>query len=402
MKRIYCRACNACGLQEVLNLGRQPPSNALLNSPKDKENYYPLRLVHCRACSLLQLDYDVPHDELFTSGYPYYSGQSKSWVNHCMAYADMIYQRLGLSKDSVVFEIGGNDGTLLANFRGRVFFLSNYEPSADVADAARSNSVPTITKSWGRGIAQVAYPADLIIANNVMAHDPDLQGFVETTAKYLARGGTFTAEFPWAKNLIELTQFDTIYHEHYSYFTLRALIPLFAEHGLSIYDVQKLSTHGGSLRIYASHTGTRETTKAVNKVLHEEADLGKMETYWKFRERAYGIRVDLEAFIESLQNEYPVTLVGYGAAAKGNTLLNWLGLGPSYITAVGDTTPAKIGKFLPGSHIPIVSEAQLMQYRPDYVLILPWNWRDEIVDRLHCIRAWGGQFVTAIPELKVF
>lgn len=402
MKRIYCRACNACGLQEVLNLGRQPPSNALLASPKDKENYYPLRLVHCRACSLLQLDYDVPHDELFTGAYPYYSGQSKQWVEHCRQYADMIYQRLGLTKESTIYEIGGNDGTLLANFAGRAFFLANYEPSDSVADHARSHGIPTVSKAWGRGIEQIAYPPDLIIANNVMAHDPDLQGFVETTAKYLNRGGTFTAEFPWAKNLIEQTQFDTIYHEHYSYFSLRALIPLFTEHGLSIYDVEKLPTHGGSLRIYASHTGAREVTKHVNDVLHEEADLGKMETYWKFRERAYSVRTEFETFLAHLSNEYPVTLCAYGAAAKGNTFINWLGLRASDIAAVGDTTPAKIGKFLPGSRIPIVSEAQLMQYRPDYVLILPWNWTQEITEKLHCIRAWGGQFVTAIPELKVF
>lgn len=400
---------------EVLSLGTQPPSNALLSTPTEKERYYPLRLVVCRQCNLLQLDYDVPHDELFTNQYPYFSGQSKQWVEHCAAYAAMIYKRLGLGKDSVVFEIGGNDGTLLKNFlrthtegggggkasrsEQPVFFVANYEASPNVADASRANGVPVVYKAWGRGVQQVAYPADLIIANNVLAHDPDIQGFVAATARYLNTGGTFTAEFPWALNLIEQTQFDTIYHEHYSYLTLHALVPLFIEYGLRIYDVEKLPTHGGSLRIYASHTGDHEVSKNVIDTMAEETKLSKMETYWAFRDRAYKIRSSVETFLASKPN---ALIAGYGAAAKGNTLINWLGLTKDDIVAVGDTTPAKVGKWLPGSRIPIVTEHTMLAYKPEYVWILPWNWTDEIVSRLQSIRGWGGQFVTAIPELKVF
>jgi len=390
---------------EVLNLGSQPPSNALLTDPNTLEEYYPLRLVVCRACYLLQLDYDVPHAQLFDSSYPYFSGQSAAWVEHCKQYVEMITKRLGIGKDSAVVEIGGNDGTLLKNFKKggsgskavaseTPFFLCSIDPSESVAEAAAKNGVGTIRKGFGRD-TRLPYKANLLIANNVLAHDPDLRGLVEGVAANLEIAGTFTAEFPWALNLIEQTQFDTIYHEHYSYFTLHALVPLFIEFGLRIYDVEELPTHGGSLRIYASATGAHEVKSSVMDLMAREAALLKMETYWKFRERAYALRADFEAFLWGKE------IYAYGAAAKGNTFLNWLRIEQG-ILAVGDTTPAKIGKFLPGTHIPVISEEEMLSKRPEYVLILPWNWASTIVDKLHCIRGWGGQFVTAIPELRVF
>jgi hypothetical protein len=394
MKRIYCRACDACGLMEVINLGRQPPSNALLDRADAKEQHYPLRMMVCRSCYLLQLDHDVPHTELFGDKYPYFSGASPSWVAHCRQYAGMISKRLDLQPGAVIVEIGGNDGTLLKNFQGT--HRLNIEPSKSVAEAAVQAGVPTIVQAWGHA-TKLDVTGDLIIANNVMAHTPDLQGFIQAIKHNLTRGGTFTAEFPWALKLIQGTQFDTIYHEHYSYLSLRALIPLFAEHGLSIYDVEELPTHGGSLRIYAAHVGTRETTASIGAVLYMEQELKLLETYWKFRERAFHTRSDLEVFLRAAGPVYAA-----GAAAKGNTLINWLGLNNFDIVAVSDPTPAKQRKFLPGSRIPIITEEQLLAQKPEYVLILAWNWAEEISSKLHAIRGWNGQFVTAIPGLRIF
>lgn len=394
MKRIYCRACDACGLMEVLNLGRQPPSNALLVSPLDKEDYYPLRLVSCRSCGLLQLDYDVPQSQLFNDSYPLYSGSVPGTVAKSKEYAEQMTKRFELRPSSLVVEIGGNDGTLLKQFQTQVL---NIEMSRGPMLAARAAGIPSLNYKWDHDPLVPAH-ADLIIANNVMAHNADPQGFVEGIAKALAPGGTFTAEFPWAARMIQGVQFDTIYHEHYSYFSLRALLPLFAEHGLQIYDVEELPyLHGGSLRIYATKTGTRETTLRVGLILDEEKDMLRAEQLYKFREKAYSARADLEAFLDS---KGPI--FAYGAAAKGNTLLNWIGANYGVILQVGDSSPEKIGKFLPGSHILVVDETTMLMHKPEYVLILPWNWKESIVDKLHCIRGWGGQFVTAIPELKVF
>lgn len=399
MKRIHCRACNACGLTEVLNLGRQPASNALLDNPISiGRREYPLRLVLCRHCNLLQLDYDVPHDELFGSDYPFFSGSVPGTVRNAVKYACDMISRLALDNESTVVEIGGNDGTLLKEFSDQR--VINVEMSASAAYASEAASIFTMRTPWGRHFGELPRErADLIIANNVMAHSPDPRGFIDCVKRNLGDFGTFTAQFPWALHMIEQCQFDTIYHEHYSYFTLRALMPLFAEHGLTIYDVEELPIHGGSLQIMVAHTGAMIPSIRIADFLarEREAGLDKLETYWKFRERAWSIRGDFEAFLSQHAPVY-----AYGAAAKGNTFLNWLHVSAEEILAVGDSTPAKIGKFLPGSNIPIISEAELLVRQPAYVVILPWNWKDNIVDKLHCIRGWGGQFVTAIPELKVF
>jgi len=398
MKRVHCRACNACGLQEVLDLGKQPPSNSLLVSVNQVETEYPLRLVLCRACNLLQLDYDVPHEELFSSAYPFYSGSVAGTVSNAPRYAKYMTDRLGLTTDSLVVEIGGNDGTVLKEFNTHKL---NFEVSPGPAKAAADIGVPTIVQRWGQHTYLPTGQPDFIYANNAFAHDPDPQAFVRAIADNLAAGGTFSAQFPWALRMIEQCQFDTIYHEHYSYFTLRALIPLFAEWGLTIYDAEELSIHGGSLQIMVSQVGTYPVTQRVADLLDLEraAGLERLETYWKFGEKARSIRANFESFLISHRHE---RIFAFGAAAKGNTFLNWLQVGAEYIEAVADTTPAKIGKFLPGTRIPIVSEIELQARRPDYVVILPWNWADSIADKLHYMRGRGAQFVTAIPELKVF
>lgn len=389
MKRIYCRACNACGLQPVLNLGRQAPANTL----KTDAVKYPLELVVCRACGLLQLDYDVPGDVLFDEDYPLYSASVPGTVARSKECAEYLTKRLCLTDSSLVVEIGGNDGTLLKQFKTNIL---NYERAPGPAKAAMRAGTPTMRSRWGSDVS-TPVPADLIIANNVMAHDPDLRSFVAGVARNLNRGGTFVAEFPWALRMIENAQFDTIYHEHYSYFSLRALIPLFTELGLQVYDVQELPDfHGGSLRIYATHIGKRAITASIYKFMELEKPLTQMETLIRFRDKAYSVKADMEAFLFTQG-----TIFAYGAAAKGSTFINWLGLDWTDIFAVGDSSPEKIGRHIPGTSIPIISEDALLLSKPSHVWILPWNWATQIGEKL-CAKGYTGKFVTAIPELKVF
>lgn len=395
-----CRSC--CGdCQEVLGLGEQPASNALLKSADEHEETYPLRVAVCTTCWLLQTTFDVDEKRLFSDEYPYFSGQSKQWVSHCNEFAEAAIKRFGLNDQSCVIEVGGNDGTSLLPFKGRVAGVWNIEPSKSVAAASEAAGIPVKPYFFGTPQGQ-QIQADLLIANNVMAHTPNINAFAEAIHATLKPGGTATIEFPWALNLIEGVQFDTIYHEHYSYLSLRALEPLFARHRLKIYDVQELPTHGGSLRVFAHRTDVAcpRVTSAVFEARRREIPLTVPETYERFARRARGIR---EQFWDFLGGRYQGTeiVAGYGAAAKGNTFLNFCQLNRQDIPFVADTTPAKIFKFLPGSRIQIVSEKMLIEERPKYVLILPWNWRDEIVEKLGVIRSWGGRFVTAIPELKI-
>jgi hypothetical protein len=387
--RTTCRACKG-PLVQILDLGRQPPSNALLPTPDAPEALYPLRLTRCTDCTLCQLDFDVPPAELFGASYPYFSGQSQHWVEHCRKYADLVWDRLALDKDSTVLEIGSNDGTLLKNFIGKCRAIG-VDPSASVAAAAERDGVPTTTASFTRAIC---WPrADLLIANNVLAHTPDIEEFVATMQQTLAIDGVATIEFPWVVSLLEQCQFDTIYHEHYSYLSVTALDKLFRRYNLYIYDLEHLTTHGGSLRLYICRTTFRYVSKSVDNALQREAELD----YTHFTRRAKKIRDDFIRFID-----YHRGLVyGYGAAAKGNTFLNYCVLSSFDIPAVGDTTPAKVGRFLPGSHIPVASEDELLALAPPYILILPWNWKDEIVTRLRA-KGYKGKFVTAIPSLEVF
>jgi hypothetical protein len=392
--RTTCRACGSLSLRHVLDLGTQGPSNALLAAVDQPEKTYPLVLVICLNCWLLQTETDVPHADIFTADYPYYSGGSFHWRRHCREYAAAVAQRFGLTSDSYVVEVGGNDGTLLRNFD----FCNtlNIEPSANVARAAMTKGVPTVVGRF-QEIEVNADGADLIIANNVLAHDPDINGFVAALARGLAPRGTATVEFQWAKLLLASGAFDTIYHEHYSYLSLTALIPLFRAHGLHIYDVEVLGTHGGSLRIYAQHLGVaQDTLETIGTALSLETELRELNTYEVFRMRAFNCA---GAFYEFMRHHCP--LYGMGAAAKATVFANFCLLTGEDVKMIGDVTPAKWGKFLPGSRIPIGTAKEVFDQKPEYLWIPAWNWKDEIA---HNARAMGytGKFVVAIPELKVF
>ena len=388
MIKTACRACKG-SLSRILDLGSQPPSNALLIAP-DQEAKYPLRLMKCDSCTLCQLDFDVPPAELFGESYPYFSGQSAHWVEHCREYAEKVWTRLNLDSTATVLEIGSNDGTLLKNFIGKCRAIG-VDMSNSVALEAERNGVPTTTAPFTRAICWPT--ADLLIANNVLAHTPDIEEFVATMQQTLAIDGVATIEFPWIVHLVEQCQFDTIYHEHYSYLSVTALDKLFRRYNLYIYDLEHLPTHGGSLRLYVTRTTFTGVEAAVGLAKQREAELD----YSHFAFRVAKIIAASLRFID-----YHRGLVyGYGAAAKGNTFLNTCRFSSFDIPAAGDTTPAKVGRFLPGSHIPVVSEDELLALAPPYILILPWNWKDEIVTRLRA-KGYTGKFVTAIPGLKVF
>lgn len=366
---LVCRSCNG-PLREVLDLGVQPPANALLDRSDSPEQHYPLILMACKGCLLLQTSFDVPPEKLFNSSYPYFSGQSRQWVEHCREYAKKVTERFALDGKSFVIEIGGNDGTLLKEFR--FCYTVNVEPSASVATASAAYGIDTVETRWEE--FESRWPADLIIGNNVLAHTPNINGFVASIERNLAPNGIVTLEFPWVVNLLRECQFDTVYHEHYSYLSLTALIPLFRRHGLTIFDVQRIPTHGGSLCVYAAR---RPTAADLASVLSEERLLREPKVFTSFRERALSVRDAVRVFVRSSKPLY-----AYGAAAKGNTLLNWCGITSKDILAVADTTPAKQGKWLPGSHIPVISEERLLEIQPPTVLILPWNWQSEITAKL--------------------
>ncbi len=387
-----CRSCLG-PVDQVIDLGLQPASNALLERRDQLElQIWPLVVGQCQECGLLQTLADIDPTVLFTADYPYFSGQSAHWVKHCSDYADMIVKRLGLDKEtSIVVEVGGNDGTLLKFLKGRVARAVNFEPCHNVAMASREAGVETDEEFFSAGQMQ----ADLIIANNVLAHTPDLNGFANAVFHRLKRDGTFTAEFPWALNLVLQGQFDTIYHEHYSYLTLGALTHLFARHQLAIYDVEEIPTHGGSLRIYVHRTDVAcpRVTERAAAALREE----KLITPTALNDLSLLAKSSKAAFWKFMRGK--TSIVGYGAAAKGNTFLNYVGA--TKLPFVADTTPAKIGKFLPGSLIPIVDEKTLLAYDPEWILVLAWNWKTEIIVRLRDL-GYKGKFLTCIPRLEVW
>ena len=402
---IKCRACGGNLAVTMADLGMQPPSNAFLASLEDvaKEKRYPLRAKVCESCKLVQLDYDVDPQELFEN-YVYFSSFSDEWLAHAQAYCEMARRRFSLGMDSQVVELASNDGYLLKNFLHMGIPVLGIDPSATVAVAARSIGVPTLVEFFGVAVANrvvaQGQSADLIIGNNVMAHVPLLNDFIAGMALLLKPEGSVTIEFPHLLTLIEHVEFDTIYHEHYSYISLFAIEQVFARHGLRIYDVEELPTHGGSLRIYASLSSRAqledsETLRLVRRK-EEDAGLADLETYSRFAERVEESRRSLLAFFAAAKRDGK-TIGAYGAAAKGNTLLNFCGVGREDVAMVADRNPHKQGKLLPGTHIPVVSPADLMRAQPDYVLILPWNLEEEIRRQLHGISAWGGRFVTPIP-----
>lgn len=404
-----CRSCGGPLTVTMADLGQQPPSNAFLGSPAaiPKEKRYPLCAKVCDTCKLVQLDYDVAPEELF-GNYVYFSSYSDDWLAHAKAYCEMARSRFELGPASLVVELASNDGYLLKNFLTMGIAVLGIDPSGTVAAAAEKIGVPTLVKFFGENAAEEltrqGRQADLIIGNNVLAHVPRLNDFVAGIAVLLKPMGTVTIEFPHLLKLIEHVEFDTIYHEHYSYFSLYAIEQVFSRHHLRIYDVQRLSTHGGSLRIFAAHTSRSDLkhSDALLAVRAEEsaAGLSDLSAYRQFAQRVSECRDSLLDFLARAKREGK-RVAAYGAAAKGNTLLNFCGVTTQDIGFVADRNPHKQKKWLPGSHIPVISPEELLQSKPDYVLILPWNLQDEIRSQLHCIRAWGGRFVTPLPLVRV-
>jgi SAM-dependent methyltransferase len=407
--RATCRGCGAGLSVTFADLGLQPPSNDYLPGPEaiGREKFYPLRARVCGTCRLVQVDYDVPPRELF-GNYAYFSSYSESWLAHARDYCAMAIDRFGLGPGSLAVELASNDGYLLKNFVAAGIPVLGIDPSDTVAAAAQAIGVPTLVEFFGtavaRRLAAQGRQADLITANNVLAHVPELNDFVAGIAILLKPAGHVTIEFPHLLRLIEHVEFDTIYHEHFSYISLLAIETLFARQGLALYDVQELATHGGSLRIFATHAGRAEfpETAALRNIRRAEAAAGldETETYEKFHERVEACGAALKEFLATARAAGK-TIAAYGAAAKGNTLLNYCGIGTADITCVADRNPHKQNHLLPGSHIPIVTPEAMLARKPDYVLILPWNIKSEIIAQLSEIRAWGGKFVTAIPKVAI-
>ncbi len=405
-----CRFCGNEIEDVVLDLVNAPPSNAYLREEQlnEPETFYPLKIMVCKHCWLVQVDEYASSAEIFDDDYLYFSSYSTSWVEHARKYVDMITDRLSLSKESHVMEIASNDGYLLQFFVMKSISCIGIEPSTSTISAAKEKGVESIPEFFGAKLADQIITErekqDLVIGNNVLAHVPDINDFVEGLKIVLSTSGTITMEFPHLLNLLRLNQFDTIYHEHYSYLSLGSVQSIFAAHGLTIYDVEELSTHGGSLRIYACHNNTGfAISKSVSDVLAKEhnAGLNTLNAYANFQERVEKIRLNFLAFLLKAQKEGK-TVAGYGAAAKGNTLLNYCGVkGEGMIKVVADASPHKQGRYLPGSHIPVVSPEKIKELKPDYLIIFPWNLKEEIMQQNAFIRKWGGKFVTAIPELKI-
>src|SRR5882724_11236060 len=404
-----CRACGGRLTVTMADLGLQPASNAFITSLEAArdEKRYPLRAKVCESCKLVQVDYDVAPQELF-GNYVYFSSYSDDWLAHAKEYCTMARRRFALNASSLVVELASNDGYLLKNFLKMGVPVLGIDPSDTVAAAAEKIGVPTRVEFFGQKVARELAAqdrqADLIIANNVLAHVPDLNDFVAGIAVLLRPDGSATIEFPHLLELIEHVEFDTIYHEHYSYFSLYAIEQVFKRHGLRIFDLERLSTHGGSLRIFAAHAARPdlEDTALLREVRAREsaAGLAELKTYLNFSERVEACRDSLLAFLAGARQEGN-RVAAYGAAAKGNTLLNFCGVTPADIAIVADRNPHKQGKYLPGTHIPVVPPEELMRLKPAYVLILPWNLRDEISRQLADIAAWGGRFVTPVPVAKV-
>ena len=372
------------------------------------EPYYPLHVYVCHRCFLVQVQEYVSPDSIFRE-YAYFSSYSDSWLAHANAYVEMITARLGLTAASRVVEIGSNDGYLLQYFVARGIPVLGVEPARNVAAAATAKGVPTIAKMFGRQTAgelvASGHQADLLCGANVLAQVPDVNDFVGGMRRLLKPGGVATVEFPHLVRLIEENQFDTIYHEHFSYFSLRSVERIFAAHGLTLFDVEELPTHGGSLRIYARHV--EDVAKPVGSRVRElrareEANgFDRLDRYATFTEQVHETKRRLLEFLIGAKRRGK-RIAGYGAPGKGNTLLNYCGIGTDFLDYTVDRNPYKQGKFLPGTHLPIHPPDKLRETRPDYVLILPWNLKDEIIEQLADVRSWGGQFLVPIPDVKVY
>lgn len=400
-----CRHCQTPLTLDFLDLGHAPPSNAYL-SPADlnrAETTYPLRLKACPQCRLVQTEDFAAVDALFSDDYAYFSSTSRSWLDHAARYVEMITARLGLDARAHVIEVASNDGYLLKNFVAAGIPCLGVEPTAGTAAAAQAIGVPVLQSFFGEKTASDLDRADLILGNNVYAHVPDINDFTRGLAVALKPQGVITLEFPHLMRLVEFNQFDTVYHEHFSYLSLCAVEAIMHAAGLRVFDVEQLATHGGSLRLYACHADADQPEMPSVLALRNEEmarGMGGDAYYTAFQAKAEMVKNDFLRFLLQAKAEGR-SVAAYGAAAKGNTLLNFAGVGPDLLPFVCDAAPSKIGKLLPGSHIPIRAPEVLGQHRPDYLVIFPWNIADEIRAQNAGLSAQGTRFVTAVPELKV-
>jgi SAM-dependent methyltransferase len=402
-----CRLCDASLTAPFLDLGAAPPSNAFLtrDALTEPEVYLPLQLFVCGNCWLVQLPMYMSAAQTFVPDYVYFSSYSSSWVEHARRFVERAVDRLRLTRDSFVVEVASNDGYLLQHVVARGIPCVGIEPASGTAAAARAKGIDTVEAFFGveaAGRMARERRADLIVANNVLAHVPDLHDFVEGLRIALAPGGTLSIEFPHLMRLVEGVQFDTVYHEHFSYFSLHTAEAAFAAHGLRVWDVEELPTHGGSLRVWAVHQqDPRPALSSVLELLSRELVVGMREAryYEGFQERVDRVRDDFLGFLLDARRAGR-RVAGYGAAAKGNTLLNYCGVKPTLLPYVVDANPAKQGRYLPGSRIPVVPRERLAVDRPDYVVVLPWNLSQEIEAELSDVRAGGAKFVYAVPSLQ--
>ena len=405
-----CRHCANDSFIPFADLGTAPPSNSMLTEDRldAPEAYYPLVVEVCDKCFLAQVDEHKRATEIFDEDYTYFSSYSRSWLDHAERFAAMATERFRLGPDSLVTEVASNDGYLLQYFQARSIPVVGVEPTANTAAVAQGKGIRTIVDFFGRDFAERELPAaaDLIVGNNVFAHVPDINDFTAGLKAALKPGGVISLEFPHLLRLIEQNQFDTIYHEHFSYLSLAVTERIFAAQGLKVFDVEDLPTHGGSLRVFGAHADDDGKTRspAVDAVIAEELGAGLQDraVYESFQPRVERVREEFLRFLGD-QQEAGKTVAGYGAAAKGNTLLNYCGIkGTGLIRFVVDASPHKQSRFLPGSHIPVIAPDAIDEQRPDFIIIFPWNLREEIAAQLDRARGWGARFVTAIPELRIW
>ena len=407
---MQCRFCKTQLKHVFIDLGNSPPSNSFLTKEQlnEPEVFYPLKVYTCHNCFLVQIDEYKKSEAIFNNNYAYFSSYSSTWLAHAEKYSAMMIKRFGIDRNSKVVELASNDGYLLQYFKQKDIPILGIEPTANTADVAIKKGIETIIDFFGVRLAKELIKkniyADLLLGNNVLAHVPDIVDFVGGMKIILRKTGVITMEFPHLMQLVENNQFDTVYHEHFSYLSFHTVKQIFESQGLELFDVEEIPTHGGSLRIYAKHKEdkTKEISTNVAALLKKEEDKGMnaLSYFNNFQQKALKVKIDLLNFLITQKNAAR-RIAAYGAAAKGNTLLNYCGVRNDMIEYVVDANPHKQGKFLPASHISVVNEQHLKNERPDFVIILPWNLKSEITEQLSYIGKWGGKFVIPVPELEV-
>ena len=405
-----CRHCDSDLQYTFADLSSSPPSNSYLTKKtiNELEKWYPLKVLVCDKCWLVQTEDFVGVSEMFSEDYAYFSSFSTTWLKHAEDYVEKVTSKFNINSESLVLEIAANDGYLLQYVKNKGIPCYGIEPTRSTAEAARNKGIEIIEEFFSvdqaNELIREGRQSDLIASNNVLAHVPDINDFVKGISILLKPNGIATFEFPHLLNLVELNQFDTIYHEHYSYLSLTAVLKIFEVNGLSIFDVEELSTHGGSLRVYAQRSdfGVNILSEAVNILKNKEDKYGmsNISFYKGFQYRIEKVKIEFLAFLIQAKQEGK-QIVGYGAAAKGNTMMNFSGIREDIISYIVDKNPAKIGKFMPGSRVPIVDVSNILLTKPDYVIIFPWNLKNEIILQLEFIKEWEGKFIVSIPELKI-